>query len=266
MGKAVIVAAHPDDELLGLGSLIRDRQIGTVYYVNRHTETERLNEARGLGREYGFEVKTAQPDSIILVPERERIYVPAPTDMHVEHQEALTWAIGNFGGREMWEYSIEKAAPYVTPNSSDLVQWKRDVFAEHYPSQEKLLLDPKYFLFEGTACLGIPSITVSFSQVGFHCWPDAPAEVEYLRAKHRHRFDVKLTLKNLHRVDREQEFHLVQAWAKGTFDPILNEAPKHGWSCEEMARRLAVAARLKYRTNVEVHVSEDGENGSTVGL
>jgi len=107
------------------------------------------------------------------------------------------------------------------------------------------------------------SITVSFSELGFHCWPDAPEEVAYLRERHRHKFGVELELKQLPHGDRAFEFHLVQAWAQPKFREILDSGAASK-SCEDMASRLATAALAKYETAVTARVSEDGECWATV--
>jgi hypothetical protein len=268
-----VIAAHPDDELLGLSRKLIEGEISDVVYVLASAPDagmlHRLKEADDCAKHFDFDVHVldARGGAPNLFKHLDRIYLPAPSDGHAEHQMALTWGLKHFGQRlHLMEYSIEKAAPYVTPLKPSEVAQKRAWFRQHYDSQTMELRDPKYFLFEGSAPFGVPSITVSFKQPGFHFWKEAPDEVAFLRSPHRHLFGVKLTLRDLSHHDRNQEFFLVQQWAGEEFESILHAAEINGASCEMMARDLAIAARIKYGCKVRVEVSEDGENSGEVSL
>ena len=268
--KALIVAAHPDDELLGLGRLLHaDRsKIAGVVYVNNSPVPARLAEAKNLAKWHGYKMWAVMEDYRFTDRAKfDTVFLPAPTDGHAEHQIALNWGLDAFNGRaELMEYSIEKNAPYVTPLDEWVLDWKRKLFANFFPSQKTELLDPKYFLFEGCAPLGVPSITVRFREPGFHFWKGAPPEVAFLRHEHRHMFGVALTLKNLTHHDRQQEFFLVQSWAQAEFRNLLIEARRHGRSCEWLARALAVRTRINYGTAVTVEIDEDNENSASVTI
>jgi hypothetical protein len=97
--------------------------------------------------------------------------------------------------------------------------------------------------------------------IGFHCWEDAPPQVGYLRAVHRHEFHVKLTVKVDHD-NRDVEFITMRK----QLDKYLNH-PHPSWqltiSCEMIAQMIEVHMREQYRYEVaSVEVSEDGENGA----
>jgi hypothetical protein len=273
MSQSLVIAAHPDDELLGLSRQLINGEISDVIYVLAAAPDagmlHRLKEADDCAKHFDFDVHVA---SAAMAPSSQfkhldRIYLPAPTDGHAEHQMALTWGLKHFGPRpHLMEYSIEKAAPYVVPLKPSEVQQKRAWFRQHYDSQTTELQDPKYFLFEGSAPFGVPSITVSFKQPGFHFWKEAPDEVSFLRSPHRHLFGVKVTLRDLAHHDRNQEFFLVQQWAMEEFESILRAAEINGASCEMMARDLAIAVRIRYGCKVRVSVDEDGENSAEVSL
>ena len=97
--------------------------------------------------------------------------------------------------------------------------------------------------------------TTSFE--GFHCWPDAPAEVDFLRVRHRHIFHVKASKQVFHD-DRDVEFILL----KRSVDRAISDLKKgdvENWSCERWAVELINRVGL---TSCEV--SEDGENGALV--
>jgi hypothetical protein len=91
---------------------------------------------------------------------------------------------------------------------------------------------------------------------GFHCWPDAPDEVRFLRDPHRHEFHVRVWHEVNHD-NRDIEFILY----KRSVDMLIRTAKMHEdtmhWSCETWARYIG--ERMQAAT---VEVSEDGENGA----
>lgn len=106
-------------------------------------------------------------------------------------------------------------------------------------------------------------ITTQFE--GFHCWPDAPDEVGFLRDRHRHMFHVKVEVP-VTDSDREIEFILfkrdVENWI---FEQWGVPAELGTLSCEHIAARLgAMCNELHDFSWVRVTVSEDGENGAVV--
>jgi hypothetical protein len=107
-------------------------------------------------------------------------------------------------------------------------------------------------------------VTTDFN--GFHCWPEAPESVSFLREIHRHVFKVKVALR-VFKENREVEFFtlqkLVNQVISGNLVPLLLNRPS--MSCEMMAAHLLDVLSNEHRLLVcEVTVSEDGENGSTV--
>lgn len=103
-------------------------------------------------------------------------------------------------------------------------------------------------------------ISVSHQFEGFHCWPEAPVEVAFLRFPHRHMFHIKAVIEVRHD-DRELEFILVKRFiADITMDENLGSK-----SCEMIAREILGALTEKYGFRfMEVSVFEDGENGAIV--
>lgn len=91
----------------------------------------------------------------------------------------------------------------------------------------------------------------------FHRWVDAPDEVAFLRAWHRHVFHVKLTIR-VEGLNRSVEFILL----KRAVDKYIREKLEGKYfeaSCEMIAADLA-----QHFGATCVDVSEDGENGATV--
>lgn len=113
------------------------------------------------------------------------------------------------------------------------------------------------------------SIFITTQKEGFHCWPDAPEEVAFLRNLHRHMFGVKVSIQVKHN-DRELEFILVKRFVNECLDEIFAKA-KEAISCEDIATKLYWKVMEKYSLHdpceerlIIVQVNEDGENGAFV--
>lgn len=96
-------------------------------------------------------------------------------------------------------------------------------------------------------------ITTSFEH--FHSWPDAPDDVAFLRATHRHIFHVKLGVAVSH-ANRHVEFIALKK-AVDLHISLWDEVSDR--SCEMMATELLERFGAEF-----VEVSEDGENGARV--
>ena len=257
-----VVAAHPDDELLGLGQLVRDRKLACVLYPSSSWNVARRKEALALAQqsEYRVEFNLKTLDS---APRGAQVFVPSPLDTHPDHQRVLSEVAPLLAARrdfEVREYKVGGGAPYSEAVTDEHFDWKVRTFRLFYESQVDVLTDPSFFLFEGSAQLGPADLFVTFDEVGFHAWPDAPDVVGYLKHPHRHLFRVRLGLLGLYCQDREEEFHLVQAWARTRFKEIVQD----GGSCEVMARALALQARARFGCSCEAEVWEDQECGARV--
>lgn len=101
-------------------------------------------------------------------------------------------------------------------------------------------------------------IFIRTSFEGFHCWPDAPDEVGFLRDLHRHIFHVECELEVNHN-DRDVEFILFKREVDFCIRKTMKAANTDTWSCEKWASHLLTTLNL-----TKCSVSEDGENGATV--
>lgn len=118
------------------------------------------------------------------------------------------------------------------------------------------------------------AVFVTFEFVGFHAWPEAPAEVSYLRDRHRHLFKCRVDIA-VESVDRQIEYHMLK---RAIFEQMAihngqGRLPEYGHefellsnSCEAIAGWLLGLVRLVQpdRPYYRIEVSEDGENGSIV--
>jgi len=101
---------------------------------------------------------------------------------------------------------------------------------------------------------------VTFRAEGWHCWPNAPAPREYLRAEHRHLFYVEVIM-HVHHSEREVEYHNLLDLAKKYFPG----GRMGSLSCENMACAIAEQVKQQFPgRKIEVSVSEDGECGAIV--
>jgi hypothetical protein len=102
-------------------------------------------------------------------------------------------------------------------------------------------------------------IVVTTKREGFHFYPDAPDEVDFLRHIHRHLFTVTASIEVFS--SRELEFFMVQRTIANFVSVVLSESA----SCEEYADRILEWARSTYgNRDITVEVSEDGENSARV--
>lgn len=109
-------------------------------------------------------------------------------------------------------------------------------------------------------------IFVTFQKEGIHCYPDAPAGVEFLKHPHRHMFHFRVDIEVFHN-DRDIEFILFKRELEARY-----RVESVGWSdlldihhksCEMLADDLAEYIETKYPgRNLKIEVSEDGENGA----
>lgn len=119
-------------------------------------------------------------------------------------------------------------------------------------------------------------ITVSVKVPGFHRWPTAPKEVDFLAATHRHLFGIKATYE-VAGPDRQLEFFILRSELMlllcELFGSTNSKARKgrsgtevsHGFdfgnrSCEAIAEALLRADDRACK----VVVDEDGENSAEV--
>ena len=100
---------------------------------------------------------------------------------------------------------------------------------------------------------------------GCHYWKDAPLEVDFLRAPHRHIFHVEVKLPVSHN-DRELEFFLVKRFLDDAIDKLYPSFELKNKSCEMIAEEIlkAIQDKFGFKKDVSVSVSEDNENGSVV--
>ena len=105
-------------------------------------------------------------------------------------------------------------------------------------------------------------IFVQFQKEGLHRYPDAPEGVEFLRNIHRHMFHFHVSVAVTHN-DRDIEFILFKRELEALYSGGTMEVDFK--SCEMLAEDLIGYISKAYPgRNIEVEVSEDGENGAVL--
>ena len=104
------------------------------------------------------------------------------------------------------------------------------------------------------------SITVRWTKEGWHNWPEAEGERDYLASRHRHLFHYELQVSVEHN-DREIEFHDLLAFARS----VSLEGELGRTSCESLAEIVLTAIQAKYPgRDYACTVWEDNEVGATI--
>lgn len=103
-------------------------------------------------------------------------------------------------------------------------------------------------------------VVIRFTADGWHSWPAAVGEREYLASVHRHLFYVEVRLAVTHD-EREVEFHDLLAYCRAVF----RRGDFGAASCETLAQRLLTAIEHSYPGRAaSVSVFEDNECGATL--
>ena len=115
-------------------------------------------------------------------------------------------------------------------------------------------------------------IWVTFQKEGIHKYPGADTDpslatgdeydVSFLGYPHRHIFHFKVAIQVFHN-DRDIEFIQFKRWLENSFrDGVMQLDHK---SCEMISDELYMYIANRYpNRDIEITVSEDGENGATI--
>lgn len=115
-------------------------------------------------------------------------------------------------------------------------------------------------------------IFVTFEKEGIHCYPAAASDpslatgdeydVSFLGTPHRHIFHFNVAIEVFHN-DRDIEFIQFKRWLENQYSQGILELNYK--SCEMISDDLYEVIANRYpERNIEITVSEDGENGATI--
>ena len=118
-------------------------------------------------------------------------------------------------------------------------------------------------------------IWVTFQKEGIHCYPAAGTDpqlatgdyydVSFLASPHRHIFHFRVSIDVFHN-DRDIEFIQFKRWLESLYSGSNTVLALDWKSCEMIADDLYIQIADRYpNRNVVIEVSEDGENGCSIG-
>lgn len=97
---------------------------------------------------------------------------------------------------------------------------------------------------------------------GFHRWPDAPDNLDYLRDRHRHIFQIRMEFEVSHG-DREIEINErqqeIREWLTAKYTPDNRACEFGNLSCEHIAEELLITFGA-----ASCQVLEDGYGGAKI--
>lgn len=100
------------------------------------------------------------------------------------------------------------------------------------------------------------SIVIRTQFGAFHCWPEAPEEVSFLRNPHRHVFFIVVKWGVNHN-DRDKEFLMLKKQVDNFIYNSFGKGNLGRMSCEDIADKIHDA----FPDSSFVSVFEDNENG-----
>lgn len=150
----MILAPHPDDELIGCWSLLQAGLVKKVVFLNDLTWT-RMAEANACAAAFGFEAVFApagQLDTLsgVLGP-LDVLAMPSIMDSHPDHKETNRIFRGHTSNRRFYSVDLQNCPDKVLLSPKDR-QAKFEALNCFYPSQRSLWdYDASYYLFEKMA-------------------------------------------------------------------------------------------------------------------
>ena len=148
----VIVAPHPDDELIGCYSVLKNNDYCNIVYTT-NMDNDRRKEATTIRDYFNVRQFFVNYDIPPVLIEKENIfYFPDHiNENHPAHRKA--GMIGERLVRDGFDvvfYTINKNVSYIFELNEDDIKEKEEILNNIYPSQKSLWeYEKKYILFEG---------------------------------------------------------------------------------------------------------------------
>lgn len=249
-GKTLLVAPHPDDEIIGAWTLLVNDMIDEVVFLSYREGIEYSAQLHGF--KYQVLSNAFELDKINFNA-YDNVLVPHPLDHHPEHRIATIRVQSLFDGN-IYYYSTDMNIPWAVKPLGKHAETKYQDLISCYPSQKSEAdVNHYWWMFEGiTSYPSLPKITVEYYFLGYHRYPES--ERKYLRFKHQHLFKVLVELSVYH-LYRDVEFHDLRDKLKEIIDTTVFPDTA---SVEQMAEIIWTKLKRQYGTYIRVYVCEEG--------
>ena len=143
----IIIAPHPDDELIGCFSLFRKKLIDSVIYLP--SDNNRLKNASKFMNDMNVDFRMTNLSNIDKILTDNVIYlVPSLNDNHPLHKQ-VNIMFKSFNV-PLGYYTTDMNTEYIHELSKEDLEIKKELLNKYYSDQKSLWeFDYKYFLFEG---------------------------------------------------------------------------------------------------------------------
>lgn len=145
----IVISPHPDDCLIGCYSLIKEKRIDAVLYID--PSPSRFALARAAGKALGFTVGLLEFGNLYNYLQKNpscTFLVPDASDNHILHKAVN--GVARLSGCKLGYYSTDMVASFIRELPIEEQQEKLSALNMYYPDQSSLWeRDWKYFLFEG---------------------------------------------------------------------------------------------------------------------
>ena len=254
--KLVVFAPHLDDEVIGCYSALPAVDEVVFFTADYRKSLPRMPRIL-----YTDNSDFSENLDCFLYPDRYRVLVPSRYDYHPLHKKVRLWAEQRLPASSLLYYSVEMNVPWL--EEEDDPEAKRACLEQWYPQEyQSISKSDKYFLFNSIQTFDeLIWAKVRFQFEAYHCWPNAPLEVDFLRNLHRHLFHFEVSVQQFGD-DRDIEYFL---FSRQVQQYVRNENWPQRTSCEMFAISVKRWVEWTYAGRlVRVSVSEDGENGCLV--
>lgn len=149
--SVIIISPHPDDEIIGCYSVLKNNDYCNIIYTS-NVENKRREESLKLKDYFNIRQFFVNETPPALINKSNTYYFPDPiNEFHPDHRKQ-----GHLGekmardGFNVIFYTIQKNTSYIY--EIDNIGEKEDILNNVYPTQQSLWkYEKKYILFEGYA-------------------------------------------------------------------------------------------------------------------
>ncbi len=150
--KGIIIAPHPDDEIIGCYRLIKQGAVSQIVYWGKGLSEERRQEALRFCSDFCLNPTFIYDfNDLLTLPDPLFVALPALTDYHPLHRAITSFCYLFLASRfPLIEYTTTMQVSWIEELTPQEQQEKRAWLDRYYPSQRTLWEKAwQYWLFEG---------------------------------------------------------------------------------------------------------------------